>query len=521
MKYKVLKEAMSIKIDKNLLDRINTNGISDFARRRIEFLYSLNAEQEKAIRLNSIININSLIDDYSLGRINRYTPKQITRLLHLLLDEKTTYSEFIFSKKINNKNSVLKINKDEILEKVVNLMNKIKLFNVDTKNITQRELSLLLHDRKISFQFVYEALNLQNLISKSTIINYAAENNVKSTFSRRRKQQKIKNEKNKKFQSLYQKLNKTFVHNKIVSNEEYKQQFNEELKKAIQNLETLFSLSKDAKPIKKQLAKHYWGQIVEIDACQHRWFGNKQNHLYIAVDKSTGVVLAYHIEKEETTKGYVILLTKLFKTYGVPKFILTDKRTTFWKCKNDGTTNTPLMKCLSSLGCTLLSNSNPNFKPIVEGTFGILQNNLIAKACLKEITNLEDYIPFFENEIEQYNSKKLIKKSKEKNYFETVSDHRLEASMINRFKRTITFGLTVLIDNKHYVLEKNAWKCAFRNPGRTVYIEESFFDQGKYWFKYGSSKIFLSEITEEYDETKYIADLNKYKEKWKKKNVNY
>lgn len=99
MKYKVLKEAMSIKIDKNLLDRINTNGLSDFARRRIEFLYSLNAEQEKAIRLNSIININSLIDDYSLGRINRYTPKQVTRLLHLLLDEKTTYSDLYFLKK--------------------------------------------------------------------------------------------------------------------------------------------------------------------------------------------------------------------------------------------------------------------------------------------------------------------------------------------------------------------------------------------------------------------------------------
>ena len=240
----------------------------------------------------------------------------------------------------------------------------------------------------------------------------------------------------------------------------------------------------------------------------------------MAVDKSTGVILAYHIEKEETTAGYVVLLTKLFKTWGIPKEIHTDKRTTFWKCRNDGTSNTPLANALKSAGCILLSDSNPNFKPIVEGTFGILQNFLPAEASLQKIDTLDEYIPFFENEIKKYNERKLLKKPKRNDFFKRISDLELETKFINSFRKTVTNAATVQIGNKHYKLEKNEFGCGF-SPKYIVSIKESFFDQGNFWYSHGTSKIKLIEVDFEEADNNRIEQINKTKNINNKEKVNY
>ncbi|MDE6289497.1 MAG: hypothetical protein K2L64_01895, partial [Ureaplasma sp.] len=86
--------------------------------------------------------------------------------------------------------------------------------------------------------------------------------------------------------------------------------------------------------------------------------------------------------------------------------------------------------------------------------------------------------------------------------------------------RTITRGLTVMIENKHYGLPKNECGVVFTKPGNIVSIYESYFNQGEYWIKYGTTKIMLAEIDFEYSEDEYIKRLNQYKEKWKNKNVN-
>lgn len=41
------------------------------------------------------------------------------------------------------------------------------------------------------------------------------------------------------------------------------------------------------------------------------------------------MLLAFHIEKEETTVGYCHLLSELFTNFGLPQKIITDKRRTF------------------------------------------------------------------------------------------------------------------------------------------------------------------------------------------------
>ena len=491
--------------------------ISTFAVRRIEFLYCLSEEIKRAIRLKSKINLRSLIDCYSVNRINKYTKKQIRRLLIQILNPKTTYTNFIFGGKIGNENAKLEIDKQEILEKVIDEIKNYKLDGIDQEKISKQELRLIMKDRKISFKSLYEELGLSKCMSISTLVNYAAKKEVKSSFSKSRKKTKAKLKKQEKMFEIMQKCNKTIMNEIFALIEKPKEESTAEFQEKIKLIDKLMTLSGEATKIKKQVAKIHWGQVVEIDACQHRWFGTKQKHVYLAVEKSSRVLLAYHIEEQETTAGYVTLLTKLFKTYGVPKAIYTDKRTTFWKCSSDGTSNTPLAQCLQKLGCLLMSSSNPNFKPMVENAFGVLQNSWVYKAYKNQISTLEEYIPFFEKQMEEYNKNKLSKKSKEKNFFTTVTDAELESKLINRFSRTITRGLTVMIENKHYGLPKNECGVAFTKPGNIVSIYESYFNQGEYWIKYGTTKIMLAEIDFEYSEDEYIKRLNQYNEKWKNK----
>ncbi|UUD35178.1 hypothetical protein NPA07_05235 [Mycoplasmopsis caviae] len=73
-----------------------------------------------------------------------------------------------------------------------------------------------------------------------------------------------------------------------------------------------------------------FGQIIEIDATPLHLFGeSKKYHIYNAVDATTKSLLAIWIDIEETTIGYQNLLTQLFKRYGIPQVIITDRRRTF------------------------------------------------------------------------------------------------------------------------------------------------------------------------------------------------
>ena len=54
-----------------------------------------------------------------------------------------------------------------------------------------------------------------------------------------------------------------------------------------------------------------FGDTVEIDTCQHSWYNDEKVHLYRAVDAGSGFVLVEHVEKEETSMGYLSLIRKL------------------------------------------------------------------------------------------------------------------------------------------------------------------------------------------------------------------
>lgn len=50
--------------------------------------------------------------------------------------------------------------------------------------------------------------------------------------------------------------------------------------------------------------KTYFGELLQMDASIHNWFGDTKTQLHIAVDDATGAILGAYFDEQETLKGY-------------------------------------------------------------------------------------------------------------------------------------------------------------------------------------------------------------------------
>ena len=72
----------------------------------------------------------------------------------------------------------------------------------------------------------------------------------------------------------------------------------------------------------------YFGELLQMDASSHLWFGNTVTSLHI-VDDATGRITGAYFDKEETLDGYYHVFHQILTTYGIPYKFFTDRRTVF------------------------------------------------------------------------------------------------------------------------------------------------------------------------------------------------
>ncbi|WP_129620239.1 hypothetical protein [Mycoplasmopsis gallinacea] len=143
-----------------------------------------------------------------------------------------------------------------------------------------------------------------------------------------------------------------------------------------------------------------FGENVELDACQEIFFGDKKVFIYHAIDSATGKLLELQCEEQETNVGYQKLIDKLFKKYGFPSNITTDRRRTFWGSEK---TYTMFEEALIDRGITLFVSSNPKDKPNVERSFASAQNYYPYLFKNKGIDSIEKLNKRSEEIIDEYN----------------------------------------------------------------------------------------------------------------------
>ncbi len=258
-----------------------------------------------------------------------------------------------------------------------------------------------------------------------------------------------------------------------------------------------------------------FGEVVELDACQDFWFNDEKYHLYSAIDASTSLVLAIHIEKEETTNGYYILLRKLMKLYGKPMLIKTDKRRSFW---NNVDTQSLMEVTLNELGIMLQCDSCPTFKPHVERMFEVMQDWIPVLAAKENITTLESFKDNYEIFIKALNYNKTKKINYNESYFIPIKDEEYEM-LYPKIKVRMNNNLYFSIggkayapfgsDGKRHVMKNNSYLMIINNV-----------DKNEMFTIFKGKRFEIREVSQEdifADEWSYIQahKLKLEQEKWK------
>lgn len=210
----------------------------------------------------------------------------------------------------------------------------------------------------------------------------------------------------------------------------------------------------DAHP-RKERAK-FFGELVQMDASVHHWFGSRKTYLHAAIDDCTGRILGLYFDFQETLDGYYRLTEHILIHHGIPAQLLTDNRTVFNYRKEKRPTEekdtfTQYGFACHRLGIALYTSSIPQVKGRIERLFQTLQSRLIVEMRLKGIDTIEKANEFVKSYINEFNNEFALPYNhtidafeKQINY-ETINE---TLSIVSR--RVVDNGSTIKFHNKYY-----------------------------------------------------------------------
>lgn len=244
-----------------------------------------------------------------------------------------------------------------------------------------------------------------------------------------------------------------------------RKQVREELKqldaKALANEETAVLTpntvpDEDAHPRRPRCK--YFGEMLQMDASLHVWFGKDKTQLHIAVDDSTGQIVGAYFDHQETLNGYYHLLYQILTTYGIPAMFFTDRRTVFEykQIKNPATeddTFTQFSYACSQLGIDIKTSSVPQAKGRVERYFQTLQSRLTLELKLAGIDTIDQANIFLNSYIKEYNDRFAIPIKHSKSVFEKQPQpEKINQILAVITDRKIDSGHCIRFDKKYFRL---------------------------------------------------------------------
>ena len=260
-----------------------------------------------------------------------------------------------------------------------------------------------------------------------------------------------------------------------------------------------------------------FGEEVQMDATFDIWFGGIVSALHLAVDKATKKVLFGWFEYEEITRGYYVLLFNIIITYGKPKRIKADNRTTFSNNNKSlkGLNTTQFAKICDYLNIELVTSSIPTAKPNVERENGTFKGRLKAELRHEGITDIDEANKY----LNEFFIPKMNKKFSYEINYETSkmreNDYSLEELNLiisEKYKRIIDNASSIKFNNKYYLLcnsETGEVTC-FKSKTECTFI---IAYDGTYWGQVEGQYYMLIELESRDTIMKKEIDNNKPIEK--------
>lgn len=203
----------------------------------------------------------------------------------------------------------------------------------------------------------------------------------------------------------------------------------------------------------------YFGELIEMDASQHHWFGEHNTHLHLAIDKATSTIVGAYFNKQETLFSYYNVFYQILNQYGIPYKFLTDNKTVFNYMFLNPKKRTPEKDVLTQfgyackiLGVDLSTTSVSQGKGLIERTNGTFQGRLVNELKLNGINNITDANKYLQNVfVPKFNQKFALDYTKFTSVFETApSKEKINYTLAVLSPRKIDNGNTIKFNNKYY-----------------------------------------------------------------------
>ena len=246
------------------------------------------------------------------------------------------------------------------------------------------------------------------------------------------------------------------------------------------------------------------GELVQVDASDHAWIElpGEKHFLHGAIDDATGIVLSCVLQKEETARGYQLMLKEIIEDYGIPECLYTDYRTVFQSTKKLSIEeelsgkeigSTRYTRMLEHLGIEIVSTTVPQAKGRIERLWETFQDRLTKELRKQHITSMEEANKYIKEVfLLRYNARFATSINPDKNHFVRVSkefDYNKELALIAH--QRICHSTYLRSDGRTYAIMLDDKPMSIRtNAAVNVYIRLD----GSRWILYKDKWYRLKEI---------------------------
>jgi transposase len=254
--------------------------------------------------------------------------------------------------------------------------------------------------------------------------------------------------------------------------------------KELADIQTAIIAAEDAHPRRPRCA--YAGEMLQMDASVHIWFGEDKTQLHIAVDDATGAIVGAYFDSQETLNGYYNVLHQILTQYGIPYMLFTDKRTVFeYKQKKSTSieedTFTQFGYACKQLGIEIKTSSVAQAKGRVERMFQTLQSRLPIDMRLACISTIEQANEFLNSYIKEFNAQFALPIDNIKSVFETQLDiKKINLILAVLSSRKVDSGSCIKFNNSYYLpVDSNGHPVHYRKGTSGMVIKA--FDTELYY----------------------------------------
>lgn len=214
--------------------------------------------------------------------------------------------------------------------------------------------------------------------------------------------------------------------------------------------------------------KQYYGEMVQYDGSYHKWFGNIESCLLLAVDDSKKKIPHGNFCEDEGVNNTYIFWKEYIKKNGVPEAIYLDKFSTYKNVLSDDPEKlTQFQVICKELEIEVIHANSPQAKGRVERSFRTLQDRLVKYLAFKGVKTIEEANIELQNFIQIYNDKFSLDITKDLHVKTSVD---LEKTFRHRYPRKINKDFTISYKGKCIQLIPNEGWTIIRNEA--VVLEE-------------------------------------------------